>query len=101
MAEVGPEIARRGEGVGGGSVKVEVMMAKVEMKVAEEVEVGGRWWYRRWRKNGGMVDVNGAVVGDKCGGSGGDGVAGSEGLAGEDGGGGGVLKSFSDIVFRI
>ena len=44
MTEVGPEIARGGEGVGSRSVEVEVMMAKVEMKVVEEVEVGGRWW---------------------------------------------------------
>ena len=44
MAEVGTEIARGGEDVGGGSVEVEVMMTKVEMKVVEEVEVGGHWW---------------------------------------------------------
>ena len=47
------------------------------------------------------MDVNGMVVGDKCGGSGGNDGAGSGGLAGEDGGGGGVVKKFSDIVFRI
>ena len=41
------------------------------------------------------------VVGDKCGGGVRNGVAGSEGLAGEDGGGGGVVKRLSDIVFRI
>ena len=48
-----------------------------------------------------MVDMNGVAVGDKCGGSGGHGVAGSGGVAGEDGGGGDVVKKFSDIVFRI
>ena len=48
-----------------------------------------------------MVDMSGAVGSDKFGGSDGHGVVGSGGVAGEDGGGGGVVKRFSDIVFRI
>ncbi|XP_063941194.1 glycine-rich cell wall structural protein 1-like [Daucus carota subsp. sativus] len=49
----------------------------------------------------GMTYVGKATKGGRSGGRGGNGVAGSGGKAGEDEDGGGVVKRFGEIVFRI